>query len=52
VRIVVASRALDKRAAYRLEWAIKQLRAREKPDALRAWQVPAAPGRPAIRRRR
>ena len=44
VRIVVASRALDKRAAYRLEWAIKQLRAREKPDALRAWQVPARAG--------
>jgi putative endonuclease len=52
VRIVVASRALDKRAAYRLEWAIKQLRAREKPAALSAWQVPAAPGRRAIRRRR
>ncbi len=52
VHIVAASRALEKRVAYRLEWDIKQLRARQKPDALRAWQVPAATGRRAIRRRR
>jgi putative endonuclease len=34
VQIVAASRALDKRAAYRLEWRVKQLRACDKPGAL------------------
>lgn len=51
VQVVAASRALEKRAAYRLEWAIKQLRAREKPGALRASERPAAPSQRARRRR-
>ena len=42
VRVVVASRALEKRAAYRLEWQVKQLRAREKPGALQEWTGPRA----------
>jgi len=42
VRMVAASRALDKRAAYRLEWQLKRLRARDKPAALRAWNRPAS----------
>ncbi|HWM88799.1 MAG TPA: GIY-YIG nuclease family protein [Kofleriaceae bacterium] len=45
VRVVAASRALEKRAAYRLEWQLKQLRAREKPEALRAWQPRRKPRR-------
>jgi putative endonuclease len=35
VRIVAASRALEKRAAYRLEWAVKQLPRRRKAAAVR-----------------
>jgi putative endonuclease len=42
VTIVAASRALEKRAAYRLEWQLKRRPARDKADALRAWRpVPA-----------
>jgi putative endonuclease len=35
VRMVASSRALEKRDAYRLEWQVKQLRARDKAGALR-----------------
>ena len=34
VRVVAASRALEKRAAYRLEWAVKQLPRSNKAAAL------------------
>jgi len=40
VRMVAASRAMEKRAAYRLEWQLKQLPARDKPAALRAAPAP------------
>jgi putative endonuclease len=50
VTVVAASRALEKRAAYRLEWHLKQLRAREKADALREWM--RAPARRSAGRRR
>jgi putative endonuclease len=50
VTFVAASRALEKRAAYRLEWHLKQLRAREKADVLREWA--RAPARRAAGRRR
>lgn len=36
VRVVASSRALEKRAAYRLEWQLKRRPAREKAAALRA----------------
>jgi putative endonuclease len=52
VRMVAASRALEKRAAYRLEWQLKQLRARDKPEALGAWAQPAAAPPRSKRRRR
>jgi putative endonuclease len=52
VRMVAASRALEKRAAYQLECELKQLRARDKPGALRAWVMPAAAADRAKRRRR
>jgi putative endonuclease len=42
VRMVVTSRALDKRIAYRLEWQLKRRRARDKAAALRDWLPPAA----------
>jgi putative endonuclease len=35
VRIVAASRAMEKRAAYRLEWRVKQLPRRRKAAAVR-----------------
>ncbi len=35
VRVVAASRAMEKRAAYRLEWAVKQLPRRRKAAAVR-----------------
>jgi putative endonuclease len=48
VRVVAASRALDKRTAYRLEWLLKRRPAGEKAAALRAWRTPArAPRRRA-----
>jgi putative endonuclease len=40
VRMVAASRALEKRAAYRLEWQLKQRPAGEKAAALAAWRAP------------
>jgi putative endonuclease len=40
VRMVASSRALDKRAAYRLEWQVKQLRAGEKAAAVRPRRRP------------
>jgi putative endonuclease len=40
VRMVASSRALAKREAYRLEWQLKQLGAREKAAALRASRRP------------
>jgi len=43
VRVVAASRALDKRAAYRLEWAVKRQPARAKAAALRARRARPAP---------
>ena len=46
VRVVAASRAMEKRAAYRLEWAVKQLPRAEKLSAVRA------EGKPARRRPR
>jgi putative endonuclease len=49
VRMVAASRALDKRAAYRLEWALKRRRARDKAAALLAWRGPRASPRKARR---
>ena len=55
VRVVAASRALEKRAAYRLEYELKRLRAREKAAALRAWPEPrslrAARARPATKKK-
>ena len=36
VKMVAASRAMEKRAAYRLEWAVKQLPRRRKAAALRS----------------
>jgi len=36
VEVVAASRAMEKRAAYRLEWAVKQLPRRRKAAALRS----------------
>ena len=36
VVMVAASRAMEKRAAYRLEWAVKQLPRRRKAGALRS----------------
>jgi putative endonuclease len=35
VVVVATSRAMQKRAAYRLEYRVKQLRPRDKPTALR-----------------
>jgi putative endonuclease len=35
VEMVAASRAMEKRAAYRLEWAVKQLPRRRKAAAVR-----------------
>jgi putative endonuclease len=36
VRVVAASRAMEKRAAYRLEWAVKRLPRAEKEAAVQA----------------
>ncbi len=36
VVVVAASRAMEKRAAYRLEWAVKQLPRRRKAAAVRS----------------
>ena len=46
VTLAAASRAMEKRAAYRLEWAVKQLPRADKVSAVRA------AGKPARRRRR
>jgi len=49
VRMVASSVALEKRAAYRLEWALKRRPARDKAEALRGWRPGPARARPQTR---
>jgi len=50
VRVVAASRALEKRAAHRLEYELKRLRADEKAATLRASRVRSGRARPATKK--
>lgn len=51
VRMVAASRALEKRTAYRLEWRVKRLKPAAKAAAVRAGAKALQPVTAAARRR-